>query len=305
MQSAPKYRVVRLANGTFSVRCLACQETFHPVIGPAAEAECLYVRQLRLAQRMRSAGGELVIWDVGLGAAANAIAAIRATRPCKGRVQLFSFDHTLEPLEFGLSHASILGYFGEYETIARSLIDKHEVDFREEDRVVRWEVLCADFPSLLACWMCQQRAGSHGTKAADTTKMPYPKPPPAPHAILYDAYSPARNAEMWNLPLFRNLHGMLDPQRPCILATYSRSTLLRTTLLLSGFYVGVGHATGEKEETTLAANVPDLIEEPLDRAWLQRARRSTSAEPLRDSGYRQAPLSAASWDQLQEHPQFN
>src|SRR5205085_9733466 len=85
---------------------------------------------------------------------------------------------------------------------------------------------------------------------------------------------------MWTQPLFSRIFKLLDPCRPCALPTYSRSTMLRVTLLLAGFFVGVGHATGEKEETTIAANALDLITEPLDRHWLQRARRSTSAEPL-------------------------
>jgi hypothetical protein len=80
---------------------------------------------------------------------------------------------------------------------------------------------------------------------------------------------------------------------------------LRVTLLLAGFFVGVGHATGEKEETTIAANNLDLIEEPLERAWLQRARRSTSAEPLWEGVYRQAKLATSTFERLLAHPQFN
>src|SRR5208283_2816198 len=98
----------------------------------------------------------------------------------------------------------------------------------------------------------------------------------APHAIFHDAFSPAKNPAMWTLPLFENLFRVLDPARPCALTTYSRSTMLRATLLLAGFFVGVGHATGEKEETTIAANDLNSISEPLDRRWLDRARRSHS-----------------------------
>lgn len=125
-----------------------------------------------------------------------------------------------------------------------------------------------------------------------------------PHAILFDAFSPAKNPAMWTLPLFTNLFQLLDPQRPCALTTYSRSTILRVTLLLAGFFVGAGRATGLKEETTIAANDLSLIAEPLDRRWLERARRSHSAEPLMEPVYRIAPLSAKCWEQLQAHPQF-
>jgi hypothetical protein len=54
----------------------------------------------------------------------------------------------------------------------------------------------------------------------------------------------------------------------------------------------------------VAANALDLIEHPLDRAWLQRARKSGSAEPLTNAAYRQSPLSEKTWQQLQAHPQF-
>jgi len=74
--------------------------------------------------------------------------------------------------------------------------------------------------------------------------------------------------------------------------------------LLAGFFVGVGHATGEKEETTIAANDLSLITDPLDRRWLDRARRSHSAEPMAKPVYRTAPLSAESLEKLQAHPQF-
>jgi hypothetical protein len=126
-----------------------------------------------------------------------------------------------------------------------------------------------------------------------------------PHAIMFDAFSPAKNPAMWTQPLFADLFRLLAPDRPCSLPTYSRSTMLRVTLLLAGFFVGVGHATGEKEETTIAANTADLIADPLDSRWLQRAHRSSSAEPMWEPVYRQARLSPATWDKLLQHPQFH
>jgi hypothetical protein len=80
--------------------------------------------------------------------------------------------------------------------------------------------------------------------------------------------------------------------------------MFRVTLLVAGFFTGVGHATGNKEETTVAANTRDLVETPLDRRWLERAQRSDSAEPLRAPVYRRAPLSPQTQEQLRTHPQF-
>ena len=75
-------------------------------------------------------------------------------------------------------------------------------------------------------------------------------------------------------------------------------------MLLGGFFVGVGHPSGLKEETTVAANKIELLDEPLDRRWLERVKRSDSAEPLREMVYRRATLAPETWEKLQRHLQF-
>jgi tRNA U34 5-methylaminomethyl-2-thiouridine-forming methyltransferase MnmC len=287
VQTNAGYQLVRLNNGICSVRSLADAETFHPVIGPVAEAEALYVNQLRLRERLKNHSGEFVIWDVGLGAAANALTVLRATKNIACNIRLVSFDHTLEPLEFALKHAADLGYFGGYEDHLQEFLRAQRVSFQDGAQSVNWEFHLGDFPEFLKSQITNPKSKIS-----------------APHAILFDAYSPARNPAMWTLPLFTNLFQLLDPQRPCALPTYSRSTILRVTLLLAGFFVGVGHATGEKEETTIAANDLSLISEPLGARGLERARRSHSAEPMIEPVYRIAPLSPESWKRLQAHPQF-
>jgi tRNA U34 5-methylaminomethyl-2-thiouridine-forming methyltransferase MnmC len=278
------YRIVKLASGAHSVRSLFHHETFHPVIGPVAEAEALYVKQLNLRARIERHQDEFVIWDVGLGAAANPITVLRAVRDLPIRIRILSFDQTLEPLEFALSDVATLGYLHGYEEELKKLIHRHGIAFRDERADVNWTLSIGDFPTLIR------------TKLAEKW--------PKPEAILFDAYSPAKNPAMWTLPLFTRLYQLLDPKHPCAMPTYSRSTMLRVSLLLAGFYVGVGHATGEKEETTIAANSLDLITEPLGHAWLKRVRNSTSAEPLRHPEYKQAPLSAETLARLEAHPQF-
>ena len=289
MQTDSGYQLVRLNNGICSVRSLADNETFHPVVGPVAEAEALYVNQLNLRNRLQNHSGEFVIWDVGFGAAANALTVLRATREMACNIRLVSFDHTIEPLEFALKHTANLGYFGGYENHMKEFIHEHRVEFQDGAQSVNWEFRLGDFPTFLSNLKFE-------TQNSELV--------PAPHVILFDAYSPAKNPAMWTLLLFKNLFQFLDPQRPCALPTYSRSTIMRVTLLLAGFFVGVGHATGEKEETTIASNTLDLIAEPLDRRWLERAKRSHRAEPLVENIYRIAPLSLESWEKLQAHLQF-
>jgi tRNA U34 5-methylaminomethyl-2-thiouridine-forming methyltransferase MnmC len=283
VQPTVGYKIVKLASGVYSVHSFAERETFHPVTGPVAEAEALYVKQLRLPERLASHTGEFVIWDVGLGAAANVITVLRATRDTQCPLRIISFDHTLEPLQFALENANALGYFNDYENAVEQLLKNHRTIFSDGRREITWELHLGDFPAFVR------------------------HPPPSivhPHCILFDAFSPAKNPAMWTQPLFADLFRLLDPARPCALPTYSRSTMLRVSLLLAGFYVGAGHATGEKEETTIAANTLELLTEPLDKKWLQRVRNSTSAEPMWEPVYRQAPLADATWEKLLQHPQF-
>ena len=296
------YQLVTLTNGQVTLFSASYGEKMHPGLGPRAEADLLYVRQLRIRERLAAetsseceSKSEFVIWDIGLGAAANAIAVLRATTDIHipGRLRIVSFDNSAEPLEFALKNAAALGYVSGYENQLSELLLRKKTTFSNGSLRVDWQFHLGDFPE----WLSQSQSLGRGA-------VPPSVPPPSPHAIFYDAFSPAKNPGMWTLPVFENLFRALDPHRPCALTTYSRSTVLRATLLLAGFFVGVGHATGLKEETTIAANALDLIREPLDHRWLDRARRSHSAEPLREPVYSRAPLSAESIEALVEHPQF-
>ncbi len=280
----PSYRLVRLRNGARSLYSASYGEILHPGAGPAREAETLYAFQLRLRERMMASREPFVVWDVGLGAAANATAVLRAGRGCPTPLHLISFDLTVDPLMVALEHSVELGFLDGFESAVRTLAGSGEALFCHEGKTVKWELKQGDFPTLLASGPARFL--------------------PKPHAILYDPFSPAKNPLMWTLNVFQQLHDALDPARSCALATYSRSTLVRTTLLLAGFFVGRGLATEQKEETTVAANDPDLIDQPLDAAWLERAQRSGSAEPLDESNYRQVALSRPNLDRLKAHPQF-
>jgi tRNA U34 5-methylaminomethyl-2-thiouridine-forming methyltransferase MnmC len=272
------FEIVTVQSGVRSVRSLQCGETFHPVIGPMAEAVALHVRQQRLVERAAMTGGNFVIWDVGLGAAANAIAAIEALSSSANEaadIEIHSFDQTASALHFALSHAAELGYLLSHVALVQALLDAGEVTRSN----VHWKFHPGDF--------------------RETMRIA-----PAPHAVLYDPYSPQSNPEMWTLQHFTRLRARLTSEAPCLLTNYTRSTAVRVTLLLAGFFVGRGHATGEKDETTIAANEPGLLDEPLDAAWLKRVHRSTNAAPLCTGGTRPAAISPEDRALLERHAQF-
>lgn len=283
MEAERGHELVRLRNGVFSVRCLRAGETMHPVLGPMGEARTLYAGQLPFADLIRS-GEEPALWDIGLGAAANAIAILECLKDAEVRVRLVSVDSTSAPLRFALDHEAELGYPVEYRRELRELLDAGETLVERNGMRCRWTFHQIDWIEFLQAPVAQASA--------------------APSGILYDMYSPAKCPALWTLDVFRLLRARLQESKPCILVSYSRSTMIRATLLLAGFYVGRGVSIAEKEETTLATNCPAFLKHPLDERWLSRARHSTSAEPLSGPVYEQRPISEANWEQLIRHPQF-
>ena len=149
MPTTGNYALVRLRNGAHSIRSLAHGETMHPGAGPVAEAEAIYVKQLRLLERWQGHRGEFVIWDVGLGAAANVLIVLRAARDRQVFLRLVSFDHTLEPLRFAFGQRAALGYFNGYEAVVSQLLARGGVEFQSGRASVRWELRLTDFPALL------------------------------------------------------------------------------------------------------------------------------------------------------------
>jgi len=271
-----QFQIVTVASGARSLRSREHGETFHPVVGPMTEARTLHAEQQRLVERAAATRGDFVIWDVGLGAAANAVAVLEAFAGFAGAapVRLHSFEVTTAPLAFAVENAEDLGYLASHRAaVVRLLETGHSLD-----GAIDWHLHLGDFRELLST-------------------------APAPHAIIFDPYSPRSNPELWTLEHFTHLFAALDPQRGCLWSNYTRSTAVRVTLLLAGFHVGLGAATGEKNQTTLASNTLELLAAPLDRAWLERVRRSTASAPLR-AGELPAPISDADWQRLQAHPQF-
>ncbi len=276
--SLSPFELVTTAPGICTLRLRVERETFHPGLGPMGEAELLHVRGQRLADRAKRAAPEIfTVWDVGLGAAANAIATIEALRDSIARVELHSFEQDLSAAEFALGNAEALGYLVPYREEIERLLQDGETEIGS----VRWKLHLGDFAKLESI-------------TADAGM---------PNALLYDPYSPKVNPKLWSLEHFRRLRERLEGTTGCTLSSYSRSSAVRVTLLLAGFHVGFGPASGEKDQTTLAATHAELLDAPLDERWLTRVRRSTKGAPLRE-GRAGGPIEQTDWEALLAHPQF-
>ena len=261
------YEVHTAFEGFSSIRHVSSGEIMHSRNEPMEEARQLYIEQANLAQRVREGDGEegkspLVIWDVGLGAAANAMAAVASyeAEARKGPVrplQILSFENDLDSLELAFRHSDKFPYLrhGGPAWILR--------EGRWQSRELpglSWELIRGDF-----------------LKTMDQAPAP-------PDIIFYDMFSSKTCGDQWTRDAFERLFGACGG-RPCELFTYTCATASRVAMLAAGFVVAKGRPTGEKVETTIAFTPPAWSGaqserlELLGEAWLAKWRRSTAQFP--------------------------
>ena len=306
------YDIVTAPQGFSSIRQVSSGEVMHSVSAPADEANRLYITQSHLAARLlppRRDNAELVIWDVGLGAASNAMAALvcfeqtlastttssappsavslnvssRFADPTPissvssvAAVRLVSFECDLDPLRLAAKHASHFPHL-RHSAPNRLLADGR---WSHASGLFDWELHHGDFLAFL-------------------------ESSPAPDLIFYDPFSSKTDSALWTPEVFARLHRHCAA-KSAELYTYSAATSVRVALLSAGFFVAEGIATGPKATTTLAfSSAAAIAAHPttpalLGPAWLTRWRRSHSQFPtgLPES---EKPAFAA---RIESHPQF-
>ena len=228
---------VRLGDGYGSIEHLASGEVMHSVVRPDVEAEAVYVQQSKLLAAKRP----LVVWDVGLGAAHNAMALIRSLDD-RAQVELVSFERDLDAFRLALANT---GPFAHLRHPAPHVLAAKQ---RYEHAGLVWRLVEGDF-------------------------LAHYRNEPQPDVIFWDPFSQKVDGELWTLATFRALYSFL--RGPTELFTYSASTAVRSSLLAAGFRVARGVATGPKDETTIAVK-GELDHDWLGLEWLERRARSTA-----------------------------
>ena len=260
------YDVVTGPQGFSSIRQISSGEVMHSVSAPSEEANALYIEQSQLATRLlkrEDDANELVIWDVGLGAASNAMAALEcfektlaahgaeAIRP----LRLVSFEIDLDPLRLALRFASHFPHLrhGAPHAILKSGHWDHDSD------LMHWKLHEGDFLAFL-------------------------ESSPVPDLIFFDPFSAKTDTGLWTAAVFARLFHHCRP-KSTELYTYSAATAVRVALLTSGFFVAEGVGTGPKSTTTVAFNHErSLRDHPaasrlLGAEWVARWKRSDSKFP--------------------------
>ncbi|MDB4974536.1 MAG: queuine tRNA-ribosyltransferase [Myxococcaceae bacterium] len=251
-------------------------EVMHP-IGPTREAEQMYVQPSRLGARLEAPHLEpLVLFDVGLGAASNAIAAWRVSEALSAdarKLEIVSFDHSLAPLELALQpeHAETFALGGRAGEAARVLLGGEGATYQSARTT--WRMHLSDLRVALEA-----------------------QPSAVADVVYWDVYSARGCPALWTLATFRSLRRVC--RDGATVHTYSGALAARAVMLLAGFAVGLGPSSGAKQKhsTIAASNLCDL-DQPLDRAWFERLAKADVSLPA------DAPQDAIA--QIAALPQFS
>lgn len=281
------YEVHHSPEGFASIKQISSGEIMHSVNKPEEESNRLYIEQSDLFNKLVISDNkpkDIVIWDVGLGAAHNAMAAIRCFEKVlkeKGpektnRLKLISFECDLDPLKLACKQNK------EFPHLHHSAPFKllKEGKWSDSTGLLEWELVEGDYLSLFE---------------------KYEKP----DVIFYDPFSPKTNGECWSLEAFERLYNHCQG-KSFELYTYTTSTMIRATMLVAGMYVAKGVGTGPKESTTIAFSDSDIAhkhkasENLLPSEWLDRWHRSQAQFPLNF----QESAKEAFTQKIESHPQF-
>lgn len=281
------YEIHRSVQGFSSLRHISSGEVLHSVTAPSEEANRLYVEQSCLASRLvkqQAPADELVIWDVGLGAAFNAMAVVHCFERCYAErgenalrpVRLVSFDWDLDPLILAAKYPGCFPHL--WHGAPFRILENSK--WEHTSRLLHWELFKGDFRD------CLESAN-------------------IPDLIFYDLFSAKTDSSLWTAEIFARIFQRCAP-KSAELYTYSVSTAVRVALLTSGFFVAEGIGTGPKAATTIAftrargAGDHSLSPRLLGQQWLTRWRRSHAKFPTT-----LANEERSHFEQLIEtHPQF-
>jgi queuine tRNA-ribosyltransferase len=271
------YEVVVREGDTGAIKQRSSGEIMHSCNDPVSESRALYVEGARLTDRLQESDNSspLVIWDVGLGAATNAMTCIAALEKLPNlprAVQIISFENDLDSLRLALAHPRFFKHIR--HAAPHELL--HNAVWQNATALISWRLLQGDFALRF-------------------------KEAPAPHVIWYDPFSSKVDSPLWHLTLLSELLQHCG-EAATSLHTYSASTAVRSTLLGAGWWVGRGPGSGPKEDTTIAfspaAHRLGISHSLLDSAWLKRWERSDAKYPLHTS------TDLSSLDLIRQHQQF-
>lgn len=281
--SRGRFEIYQNKAGFYTIRDIQHGEVMHSVNDPQREAGDLYLRQINLEKALTVTEKTVpfVVWDVGMGAATNAMALVleaerlleeknSALRP----LEIISFENDTDALALALKNPSLFSHVR--HAAPHMLLENGE--WIHPGGQIRWVLVKGDFCETMS--PCVQ-----------------------PDSIMYDMFSMKVESELWSYDLFGRIYEKCGGKAASLI-TYSASTQVRSALLAAGFFVAKGAASGPKTDTTIAFSQLSLLGPEftlLDNEWLSRWERS-------DSQHADGLPEQESDDiktRVRRHPQFN
>jgi hypothetical protein len=230
------YRIVQFENGTASIEDTVLNEPMHSRIGPLAEAKTLYLDQSKVIELLKvDTESPLVVYDVGLGLAVNALLPIEGALNgnFRRKLEIHSFENEIAGIQFALSHLDNFKFLESHQPKILSLLNNGFWESTHKE--VIWKLHVGDF------------------RQVDLT------PLPSPEIIFYDFHSPKTSPELWNESIFNKVYDACKANKlkniNTLLITYSSARSVRDAMKAAGFYVGNGIPTSAKRDTTLATTL--------------------------------------------------
>jgi tRNA U34 5-methylaminomethyl-2-thiouridine-forming methyltransferase MnmC len=217
----PRYQSLLTEDGSLTLYSSEFDEAMHSRSGAYDEA----VRKHIIPSGILDRGKEHVrVLDVGFGLGYNCLALLQGMARLES--PMFAEIISLERDLSALPHLKEIRFNDSRDTLYKTVL--HACEF--------------------GTWMDKQYSITVMTGDARASIRVLPRA----HfdAIFQDAFSPAKNPELWSLDYFRELARIITPSG--ILTTYSCAGHVRKAMLEAGFHVGKGPSVGPKREGTIA-----------------------------------------------------
>jgi queuine tRNA-ribosyltransferase len=250
-------RIVQVSSG----------EVMHPVADPREEARQLYVEGSGLKRWLEGhassdAEARVTIWDVGMGAATNAMAAIEAFEaiqtPQAGnlKMRIVSFERDLDPMRLVTDHPHSFPHVK--HRAPHLLLEKGH--YESPDGRLEWKLVQGDFE----------------VSAFEEKSLP--------DFVFYDPFSSKTDSQLWEWRFFERLLKHWGEHRVRV-ANYSNSTAHRASALAAGFWIASGPPSARRPDTSIWYSPSAASEHSgapfLKRDWLDRWSRSSAPAPQR------------------------
>jgi queuine tRNA-ribosyltransferase len=150
MAEHPRFEITACDSG-FTLRESLSGQLMHSSIGPWAEANTVYISPSDLERRLGvKSEAPLVLYDVGMGIAANAIAAVEKCRALasaqQGRpLEIISFEKYPEALAQIVAEGDVFKYLTPYRETLNTLLQEKQVKMGDK---ISWKLIPGNFQEL-------------------------------------------------------------------------------------------------------------------------------------------------------------